>query len=933
MKELKGRIGYVAKDVVDLNVDMKDYYTKEEVDKKTKLPVASAGTLGGVKVGAGLAINNGVLSATGGGTADAVEWNNVLNKPTLSDVATSGSYKDLNDKPTIPDIDGYATEEWVETRGYLTEHQDIKGKVNKTDLANVAFSGNYSDLKGKPEIPEGADLTGYATENWVESQGYLTEHQSLANYATKAEVQAVENKIPDVQDFVDQADLATVAKTGSYNDLKDKPTIPEGADLTGYAKESWVEGKGYTTMAEVEAKGYLTEHQSLANYALKSELPTFKTDLHGNVYKINSKDISALYDGNGDSISSTYAKTANLSTVATSGSYEDLTNKPNLFSGNYQDLTNKPTIPDAYTLPVASTDTLGGVKVDGSTITIADGVISSAGGSGSGVEAGTDTVVEDGKLSTIYGGSYTRATKDYAMTIKSNTTTTVTIENTMKNVSNSSDYIYSAESYVGTTEQKLYIPYLRQEALLTFTGNINGTVYTFPQIKSYYYTNGHGANKFIWEQDSITVTWSLSDTKLTFTGISITSASDFHVIVKPKVYTGIMDNYIPNSGGVPTNQTTSNYGDITLLPTQNYFWWERDKGLLVSGYNRLMKDSATNTIVLGYNNGIGRTGDNPTMKNSIILGDNNALQVYGANCSEVICCGSNSNWQNFGYIYDSLLIGTNRGFSSEAKNSVGYMVLAGEENYSNPSNNNKHIYGFGQYLTVKGNNFVIGKGNINDVNEEYAFIIGNGTSRVTGNQANALTVDRTGNLAIAGTMSSAGADYAEFFEWKDGNPEAQDRVGYIVTLDGDKLTLANEGDYILGVVSGTATVLGDNPEWNWAKRWVTDDFGRVKYEWQTVTHEAFLDDEGNVITPEKTESVYAPVPNPDYNPDQEYTKRADRPEWSAVGMMGKLYVRDDGTCQVNGFAKPINGVATASTSGTMRVIERVSDNVIRVVIK
>ena len=71
MKELKGRIGYVAKDVVDLNIDMKDYYTKEEVDKKTKLPVASAGTLGGVKVGAGLAINNGVLSATGGGTADA----------------------------------------------------------------------------------------------------------------------------------------------------------------------------------------------------------------------------------------------------------------------------------------------------------------------------------------------------------------------------------------------------------------------------------------------------------------------------------------------------------------------------------------------------------------------------------------------------------------------------------------------------------------------------------------------------------------------------------------------------------------------------------------------------------------------------------------------------------------------------------------------
>ena len=34
-----------------------------------------------------------------------------------------------------------------------------------------------------------------------------------------------------------------------------------------------------------------------------------------------------------------------LATVAFSGSYEDLTNKPSLFSGSYEDLTNKPTIP------------------------------------------------------------------------------------------------------------------------------------------------------------------------------------------------------------------------------------------------------------------------------------------------------------------------------------------------------------------------------------------------------------------------------------------------------------------------------------------------------------------------------------------------------------------------------------------------------------
>lgn len=59
---------------------------------------------GVVKIGSGLSIANGVLSTTGGGVADAVEWNNVLNKPTFSTVATSGSYNDLSNKPTIPTV-------------------------------------------------------------------------------------------------------------------------------------------------------------------------------------------------------------------------------------------------------------------------------------------------------------------------------------------------------------------------------------------------------------------------------------------------------------------------------------------------------------------------------------------------------------------------------------------------------------------------------------------------------------------------------------------------------------------------------------------------------------------------------------------------------------------------------------------------------------
>ncbi len=58
--------------------------TKLEGLENYTLPAASADVLGGVKVGSGLTISQGVLSATGGGTADAVDWANVQNKPDLA---------------------------------------------------------------------------------------------------------------------------------------------------------------------------------------------------------------------------------------------------------------------------------------------------------------------------------------------------------------------------------------------------------------------------------------------------------------------------------------------------------------------------------------------------------------------------------------------------------------------------------------------------------------------------------------------------------------------------------------------------------------------------------------------------------------------------------------------------------------------------------
>lgn len=71
-------------------------------------------------------------------------------------------------------LDGeIASKTWVQGRGYLTSvpAQTWASITGKPTFATVATSGSYNDLTNKPTIPS---LLGYATQNWVTSHGYLT---------------------------------------------------------------------------------------------------------------------------------------------------------------------------------------------------------------------------------------------------------------------------------------------------------------------------------------------------------------------------------------------------------------------------------------------------------------------------------------------------------------------------------------------------------------------------------------------------------------------------------------------------------------------------------------------------------------------------------------------------------------------------------------
>jgi len=114
------------------------------------------------------------------------------------------------DVSSIPSLTGYATQQWVQSQGYLTSHQSLVDYYNKLEVDGL--------LSQKADISDIPSVDGFATQQWVNQQGFLKEHQSLDDYATQLWVNS--------QGFLKSSSLATVATTGSYNDLSNKPTIP-----------------------------------------------------------------------------------------------------------------------------------------------------------------------------------------------------------------------------------------------------------------------------------------------------------------------------------------------------------------------------------------------------------------------------------------------------------------------------------------------------------------------------------------------------------------------------------------------------------------------------------------------------------------------------------------------------------------------------------
>lgn len=240
--------------------------------QQSELPIASANTLGGVKVGIGLSINpeSGVLSA------DSPEWNNISDKPedivniterlaSKLDTATYNSEKssfatkdELNSKADASAITDMATQTWVQNQGYLTEvpsnyvtdSELTEGLAGKQDKGDYALKSDLNTLATKEELATKADTSALSSkqDTLVSGTNIKTINGETILGSGNLVIQSGTSNWDDIQG---KPQFAEVATSGNYNDLINKPTIPDVSDL---ATKQEIAGKQDTLVSGTNIK-------------------------------------------------------------------------------------------------------------------------------------------------------------------------------------------------------------------------------------------------------------------------------------------------------------------------------------------------------------------------------------------------------------------------------------------------------------------------------------------------------------------------------------------------------------------------------------------------------------------------------------------------------------------------------------------------------
>lgn len=250
----------------------------------------------------------------------------------------------------------------------IANAQNIEAVYTKTET-DTLLSGKQDTISDLSTIRSGAALgatalqsvpSGYATEAWVEGKGYLTQHQSLAAYRTSAAQDVIDNGKLSLSGGTMVGDI----RMGQINASRRKitmladPTVDFDAANKKYVDTAIASVGGVKEITADEfaqsGYGYIAFYVSTLADGLYSYKPDNNTSLF--FVKTSVGGVASVYEYNTDSSSSSFrilmgygsAMQQVASMSATGMSYGDNANRETVASTSYVDAAIGGAIGGAY---------------------------------------------------------------------------------------------------------------------------------------------------------------------------------------------------------------------------------------------------------------------------------------------------------------------------------------------------------------------------------------------------------------------------------------------------------------------------------------------------------------------------------------------------------------------------------------------------------